>query len=113
MGNKRASQALFRSVSGDGVDWLFVVRSEFEWAITRNGVEVAIGSGNPASVGAGVRKFLSLTRVIVASDDACDPAVGRLLNRIEREGPATERIPKYQERIRPHASKEASAYLTA
>jgi hypothetical protein len=113
MKTKNLSQALFQSVGRGETDWLFVVRSEFEWAITRNGVEVAIGTGKNLSVDTGVQKFLSLTRVIAGSDAACNSVVGALLDRIERERPATAKFGKYQGRIGPHASIESSAYLTA
>jgi hypothetical protein len=113
MGKKHESQALFQSVGRDGTDWLFVVGCDGGWAIMRNGIEVGLGTGTQASIDAGVRKFLSLTRVIVGSDAACDPAVGALLDRIEREGPATLKVPKDQRTIKPHASKESLTYVTA
>jgi hypothetical protein len=112
MGNRRASQALFRSLGRDGTDWLFVVGCDAGWAIMRNGKEVGLGTGKQASIDAGVQKFLSLTRVIVGSDAACDPVVGALLDRIERGGAATVKVAKYQGGIRPHASKGSSVYLT-
>lgn len=113
MEKEHVSQPLFQSVSRNGADWLFVVGCDGGWAIMRNGNEVGHGMGKPASIDAGVQKFLSLTRVIVGSDAACDPAVGALLDRIEREGPATLKVPKDQRTIRPHASKESLTYVTA
>ena len=104
-------QALFRSVGPDGANWLFVVESDDGWAITCNGNEVARGTGKQASIDAGVWKFLSLTRVIVGSDAACDPVVGDLLARIERGRSATAKVAKYEGTIEPHASKESAANL--
>jgi hypothetical protein len=110
MTNTRASQALFRKVGEDGADWLFVIRSHDGWAITRNGEEVEVGER--ASVAAGVGKFMSLTRVVVASDAAaCDPAVGALLDRIEQGRPAAVKTAKSHERSKPRALKEASDHL--
>jgi hypothetical protein len=68
MGNRNTSQALFRSVDKDGTNWLFIVAGDGEWAIVRNGNAVGVGTGTQASLVAGVRKFLSLTRVIAGSD---------------------------------------------
>lgn len=112
MEKKLVSQALFRSVGQDGANWLFVVEGDDGWAITRNGNEVGRGSGKQTSIDAGVQKFLSLTRVIGGPQPACDPIVGALLDRIERERSATAKVAKYQGMIRPHASKESPANLT-
>jgi hypothetical protein len=109
----QVSQALFQSLGPDGIDWLFIVGCDGDWTITRNGNEVSRGTGEQASIGPGVRMFLKLTHGSAGSHAACDPPVGRLLDRIEREAPVTVKVPKYQGRIRPHASKESSAYLTA
>ncbi len=106
MGKEQVSQALFQSLGPDGIDWLFIVGFDGDWTISRNGNEVGRGTGEQASIGPGVRKFLKLTHVSVGSDGACDPAVGRLLDRIEHEAPATVKVPKYQGRIRTHASKD-------
>ena len=111
MEKRHAPQALFRSIGRDGADWLFVVGCNGGWAITRDGNEVALGTRKPASIDAGVRKFMSLTRVTARSDTACDPVVGSLLDWIERGGSATTKVAKNQGRIRPHASKESSACL--
>jgi hypothetical protein len=113
MEKEQVSQSLFQSVGRDGTDWLFVVGCDGDWTITRNGNEFRRGTGEQASIGPGVRKFLKLTHVSVNSHAASDPALGRLLDRIERKAPATVKVPKYRGRIRPHASKESSAYLTA
>jgi hypothetical protein len=113
MEKEQVSQALFQSLGADRIDWLCIVGFGGEWTITRNGSEVGCGTGEQASIGRGVRKFLKLTHVSAGADAACDPAVGRLLDRIEREAPATVKVQKYQGRIRPHASKESSAFLTA
>jgi len=111
MGKKRVSQVLFQSVGRDGTDWLFVVGSDGSWAISRNGKEFDIGTGERASVVGGVEKFLSVTRVIASRDTAGDPVVDKLLDRIERGGSVTAKVAKYQRRIRPHASKESPVYL--
>jgi hypothetical protein len=109
----RVSQALFRSLGADGIDWLFIIGCDGGWTITRNGTEVDHGMGEQASIGPGVRKFLKLTNVGVSSDAACDPAVGRLLDRIKREAPATVKVPKSQRSIRTHASKDWLGYSIA
>ncbi len=44
---------------------------------------------------------MSLTRVIVGSDAACDPAVGPLLDRIERGASATAMVAKFQSTSNP------------
>ena len=72
MKDRRASQALFQSISSDGTDWLFVVGCDSGWAIKRNGMEVHLGYGDRSSVIRGVQKFLLLTRVPVGSDAVCD-----------------------------------------
>jgi hypothetical protein len=89
MENTPRSQALFHSVGRDGVDWLFVVGCDGGWAILRNGNEVGLGTGKQPSVDAGVQKFRAMTRVIVSSEAACDPAVAPPLDRIERRAAAT------------------------
>jgi len=112
MEKKLVSQALFRSVGQDGANWLVVVKGDDGWAITCNGKEVGRGSGKQTSIDAGVQKFLSLTRVIVGSDAACDPVVGDLLDRIERGRSTTAKVAKYEGTIGPHESKESPAHLT-
>jgi hypothetical protein len=101
MVNTQGSQALFHSVGRDGTDWLFVAGCDGGWAILRNGNEVGLGTGSQVSINAGVRKFMSLTRVIVGSDAACDPAVGPLLDRIERGASATAMVAKFQSTSNP------------
>ena len=59
-GKKRAEQALFRSISNDGIEWLFVVLSDDGWAIICNGKRVAVGTSDRTSVGLGVQRFLSV-----------------------------------------------------
>src|SRR5581483_11936802 len=106
MMNIRASQALFRKVGNDGTDWQFVVGSDEGWAITRNGERVEVGER--ASVAAGVGKFMSLIRVVVASDAAaCNPPVGALLDRIEQGKPPAVKAAKSHEMVKPRALKEA------
>ena len=61
-GNRNdAAQALLRSSSDDGTCWVFVIRPDRRWAITRNGEQVAFGASNYASVSSGLQMFLSLT----------------------------------------------------
>jgi len=60
----RATQALFRSVSDDGTQWLFVVIADDGWAITRNGDQVAAGGTDLPSIDSGVRRFMSLTATV-------------------------------------------------
>jgi len=105
MEKANGSQALFQSVGRDGTDWQFVVGSDGGWAIMLNGNEVGLGTGKQASIDAGVRRFMSLTRVIVGSDAACDPVVGPLVDRIERAASATTaKVAKYQPAISPRLS---------
>lgn len=107
----QVSQALFQSRGGDGTDWLFIVGCDGDWMITRNGNAVGRGNGEQSSIGPGVRKFVKLTHGGVDSDAGCSPAVGELLDRIERETPARVRVPKYQRRIRTAASKDWMGHL--
>ena len=85
---KHAAQALFKSVDNDGTEWLFVALANDDWAITRNGQEIAVGSVMPVSLSAGIDKFLSLTRSTVRSAPARDLAISAHLDRIERGKPA-------------------------
>ncbi len=113
MEKEQVSQSLFQSVGRDGTDWLFVVGCDGEWTITRNGNEFCRGTGEQASIGRGVRKFLKLTHVSVSFHATCDPAVDRLLDRIEREAPEKVKTPKYQVRIGTDASKDWLGYSIA
>jgi hypothetical protein len=114
MEKAQVSQALFQSLGPDGIDWLFIVgHGGGGWTITRNGNEVERGTSEQASLNAGLRKFLKLTHVRSGAATVCKPAVGRLLDRIEREAPAKVKVPKYQRRIRSHASKDWLDYLIA
>jgi hypothetical protein len=92
MEKEQVSQALFQSLGADGIDWLFIVGFDGDWTISRDGSEVGRGTSEQASICPGVRKFLKLTHVSAGSDAACDPAVGRLLDRIEREAPAKVKV---------------------
>jgi hypothetical protein len=74
---------LLESISDEGTRWLFVILSDEQWAITRNGVPVAIGTPDRPSLYAGVAKFTALTHP-VAGESGCDPAVQQRLDRIER-----------------------------
>src|SRR5579872_7181506 len=103
MGHRRAMQALFQSPGQDGADWLFIVRSDDGWLITRNGKEIRAGTGSWASISAGVAKYWSLTHDIVNSNAAYDAAVSAPLSRIEGGGPASMKIAKYQGRNRLNA----------
>ena len=107
MENADGSQALFQSVGRDGSDLRFVVRSDGSWAIMRNGNEVGRGTSRQASIDGGVRKFMSLTRVIASSAAACDPVIGPLLDRIERGDSSPAKIAKDQPMITRHASVSA------
>ena len=77
-------RALFESVSDSGTRWLFVMLGDDGWAITRNGVRVAIGTTDRRSLQGGVEKFATLTRS-VAGVAPCDPVVQKHLDRIESE----------------------------
>jgi hypothetical protein len=113
MEKEQVSQSLFQSVGRDGTDWLFIVGRDGDWTITRNGNEFGRGTGEQASIGLGVRKFLKFTHVRVTSQAACDPAVGKLLDRIERAAPATVKVPKYQASTSKRASKDWQSYSIA
>ena len=113
MSSIHASQALFHTVGKDGADWLFVIRSDDGWTITRNGHEV--GVGERASIAAGVEKFLALTRAIAGSDAACSAAVGAQLDKIERGGPAASaglRVAKSRGRTRAGLPCDSTRILT-
>jgi hypothetical protein len=54
-------QPLFRAITDDGKNWLFIVFSDNRWKITCDGEQIAVGTGSNASVDLGVQKFLSHT----------------------------------------------------
>ncbi len=83
MGRSPATQALFESAGDDGSRWLFIATSQ-EWAITRNGKQVAAGSNDRLSLQGGVAQFLTLTHP-AGGATRCDPVVQRHLDRIEIE----------------------------
>jgi hypothetical protein len=103
---------LFRSLSRDGTDWVFVVGCDGNWTITRNGEDISRGNGGQASIGPAAREFVKLTHGSAPSNAGCDPAVGKLLNRIEREAPANGAdIRVHQKRIGAHLSKSRLDFL--
>jgi hypothetical protein len=59
--NKSEPHALFKSTSGDGIQWLFIILSDDQWAITRNAERIASGTADNASIKSGVEKFLSFS----------------------------------------------------
>ena len=61
-GNRQTScgAALFKSASDLGAQWLFVILPD-GWAITRDGEQIAAGTGDRASIDEGVKQFLTLT----------------------------------------------------
>lgn len=63
-GKNGAMEALFRSISDDGAEWLFFVGSDAGWKITRDSAPVSIGDGSPASIACGVRRFRALAAVV-------------------------------------------------
>ena len=67
-----AMQALFRSISNDGTSWLFAIRENDEWAITRNGERFAGGACNRMSVDFGIRQYLSLSTAVPQLQTAGD-----------------------------------------
>ena|SRR5688572_26706552 len=79
---------LLRARAEDGTVWMFVFHPDDRWAITRNGKEVSTGTGDRASIAAGVEEFLSLTSAFVRSRAARQVAVGELLDRIEHQAAA-------------------------
>jgi hypothetical protein len=94
-GKNAAAHPLFRAVSTDGTDWIFMIVSGESWGITRNGIEVAAGATGRASLVSGVEKFLTLTRNVVVVEDAPrDRAVQAQLDRIERGTPVASSVAK-------------------
>jgi len=55
----RAEHAIFRSISEDGTEWLFVILADNGWSIRCDGAQVAAGTGERASIATGVEMFLS------------------------------------------------------
>jgi hypothetical protein len=110
MRGRYASQALFQSIGKDGTNWLFVVGRDGGWAIMRNGQVFDIGTGEPGSVGVGVKNFLSLTHFIADSDVASEPVLTGLLDRIERGHLATGKVAEHMGKVRPCASLESSDF---
>jgi hypothetical protein len=110
MRDRNASQALFQSIGKDGTNWLFVVGCDSGWAILRNGNVFDIGIGEPESVVHGVKKFLSLTRVIADFDGASDPVPTGPVDRIERGGSVTGKVPKQLRKARSPASQRSSVF---
>jgi len=90
---------------------MFVFHPDDRWAITRNGKEVSAGTGDRASVIAGVDQFRSLTHAAVRSDTTGDHTVGELLDRIEDERPPIARV-QAPRKIRARAVKRSSAGST-
>ena len=64
----REVRGLFRSVSKDGRQWMFVILPDDGWAIRRDEELIIAGSSNRASLDSGVRKFLALTLAKVGLD---------------------------------------------
>ena len=111
-GKNGAAHPLFRAVSTDGTDWILVIVSGESWGITRNGIEIAAGATDRASLVSGVEKFLLLTRnVVVVEDAARDRAVEAQLDRIERGAPAASRIAKSRRSTRSRAPYRKPAYV--
>ena len=55
------AQALFQQIRQDGSRCLFVILTSGGWAITCNGTQMSVGTGEPRSIIAGVEQFKSLT----------------------------------------------------
>jgi hypothetical protein len=110
MKDRHASQALFQSIGKDGTHWLFVAGCDNGWAILRNGNVFDIGTGEPASALHGVKKFLSLTHVTADFDVATDPVLAGPVNRIERGGSATGKVPKQLRKVRSYTSQRSSVF---
>jgi hypothetical protein len=110
--NAQVAQALLRAQSKDGVHWLFVVRPNDGWTITRNGEEISVGTSARVSLAAGVGEFISLTHTTAVSDAGCSAAVGAQVDRIERARLAVVKAAAPQEWIGPDVPKGSSAYAT-
>jgi hypothetical protein len=87
-----AGKALFRSVSKDGTDWLFVNLWDEGWAITRDGERTAAGGCDARSIAFGVQTFLSLSKAVVVAA-ASNAAVRQHLDRIEAKSPLARGVP--------------------
>jgi len=61
LANAFLARPLLRARTEDGSHWMFVFLPDDRWVITRNGREVATGSGYRTSVNRGVDKFRSIT----------------------------------------------------
>jgi len=107
----RAAQPLFKFGTENGNYWLFVILPDHRWMITHNANRVAAGTSDRAGIAAAVEKFLSLTRVAVVSDAACDPAVAAQLDRIQRGRSVALKVANSQGRTRPYAPHRSSAFL--
>ena len=78
---RRAAEALFKSGGEGEATWLYFALPA-GWAITRNGVRVAFGTPDRASIQTGLEKFAAFTHPVAP---AADPVVLAQLNRIEGE----------------------------
>lgn len=59
--SKNVDRALFKSVDAKGNQWLFAVGLDGGWKITRDGKQIALGTGTLASIDTGVQRFLLST----------------------------------------------------
>ena len=64
--NNVAAQSLFRSVSDDGTEWLFVIQSDDRWSITCNGDPVTWGTGTRRSIASGVERLRNLSDAVTS-----------------------------------------------
>jgi hypothetical protein len=81
---KKEAQSLFQRMSKDGSLCLFLILPGGGWAITCNGKPISTGTGQPASITAGIEQFRTMSSVAeVPGAVACDPLVRRHLDRLE------------------------------
>lgn len=64
---------VFHSIGKDGAHWRFTIMPGDTWAITRDGATIATGACDGASLGAGVRQYLSLTVAMAGKRGAPHP----------------------------------------
>ena len=76
------ARELFESVSANHIRWAFVILPDDRWAITRDGLQVALGTVDRPSLRTGVEQFAALTHP-ASEASACDPVVQSHLDRIE------------------------------
>ena len=60
MSEQNCSEPLFRSVAPDGKTVMLSVRDDGTWTITRDGEQIAHGTGENLSISQAIKKFRAL-----------------------------------------------------